>query len=112
VVRHLTAEIIKEIKDTEHAAEEKLKAAQQEAKDLLLRAEEEAAKIIKAAEDEELIKGRKQLEAAEKEASKEADSKRKQNDETCKELKRKAAEKMDDAVNLVMERIVKINGNS
>jgi len=112
VVRYLTAEIIKEIKDTEHAAEEKLKTAQQEAKDLLLGAEEAAAKIIKAAEDQELIKGRKQLEAAEKEASKEADSKRKQNDGMCQELKRKAVEKMDDAVNLVMERIVKINGNS
>jgi V/A-type H+/Na+-transporting ATPase subunit G/H len=112
VVRHLTTEIIKEIKETERAAEEKLKTAQQEAKDLLLRAEEEAARVIKAAEDQELLKGRQQLEAAEKEAYQEADSRKMQNNEKCQELKRKAAEKMEDAVNLVMERIVRINGNS
>jgi V/A-type H+-transporting ATPase subunit G/H len=112
VVRHLTTEIIKEIKDTERAVEEKLKAAHQEAKDLLVRAEEDAAKIIKTAEDQELLKSKQQLEAAEKEANLEAGSKKRQNDEKCQELKRKAAEKMEDAVNLVMERIVKMNGNS
>jgi hypothetical protein len=42
----------------------------------------------------------------------EADSKRKQNSEKCQDLMSKAAEKMEDAVNLVMERIVRINGNS
>lgn len=108
----MTTDIIKEIKEAERTAEEKIKAAQQEAKDLLLSAEEEAEKIIKAAEDQELLKSKKKLEAAEKEAQKEADNKRKQNDEICQELKRKAAEKMEDAVNLVVERIVKMNGNS
>jgi len=108
----LTTEIIKEIKETERAAEEKLKAAHQEAKDLLLRAEEEAARIIKAAEDQAILEGRRQLEAAEKEANNEADIKRDQNSKVCQELKSKAAEKMEEAVNLVMERIVKMNGNS
>lgn len=108
----MTTEIIKEIKDAERAVEEKLKAAHQEAKDLLLHAEEEAAKIIKTAEDNEILKSKQQLEVAEKEAYQEADSKKKQNDEKCQELKCKAAEKMEDAVNLVMERIVRINGNS
>jgi V/A-type H+-transporting ATPase subunit G/H len=112
VVRHLTTEIIKEIKETEHAVEEKLKSAHQEAKDLLVRAEDEAARIIKAAEDQEFLNSRHQLEKAEKEAYLEADNKRKQNNEKCQELKSKAAEKMEDAVNLVMERIVRINGNS
>jgi V/A-type H+-transporting ATPase subunit G/H len=112
VVRHLTTEIVREIKEAERAAEEKLKTAQQQAKDLILRAEEEAAGIIKAAEDQELLKSKQQLEAAEREANLEADSKRQQNIEKCQELKRKAAEKMEDAVNLVMERIVKMNGNS
>ncbi|MHB1392668.1 MAG: hypothetical protein ACYCYE_06245 [Clostridia bacterium] len=108
----MTTEIIKEIKETERTAEENLKAAHQEAKDLLLHAEEEAARVIKAAEDQELLKSKQQLEAAEKEAYQEADSKREQNNGKCQELKRKAAEKMEDAVNLVMERIVRINGNS
>jgi V/A-type H+-transporting ATPase subunit G/H len=108
----LTTEIIKGIKDTEHAAEEKLKAANQEARDLILRAEEDAAKVIKTAEDKEFLKSKQQLEAAEKEAYQEADNKRRQNNEKCQKLKRKAAEKMEDAVNLVMERIVKMNGNS
>lgn len=108
----MTTEIIKEIKETERAAEEKLKAAHQEAKDLILQAEEEAARIIKAAEDQELLKSKQQLEAAEKEAYQEADKKRKQNNDKCLELRQKAAAKMEDAVNLVMERIVKMNGNS
>jgi len=108
----LTTEIIKEIKETERAAEEKLKAAQQEAKETVLNAEKEASRIIKTAEDQGLLESRKQLEAAEKEAYLEADSKRKQNNEICRELTRKAAEKMEDAVNLVVERIVRINGNS
>lgn len=108
----MTTEIIKGIKETERAAEEKLKAAQQEAKDIVLNAEKEADRVIKAAEDQELLKSKKQLEAAEKEAYLEADNKRKQNNEICQELIRKAAEKMEDAVNLVVERIVRINGNS
>jgi V/A-type H+-transporting ATPase subunit G/H len=112
VVRHLTTEIIKEIKEAERAVEEKIKAAHQEAKDLLLRAEEEAETIIKAAEDKELLKGKKALEAAEKEAYQEANDKKNQNDVKCQEMKQKAAEKMEEAVNLVMERIVNINGNS
>ena len=108
----MTTEIIKEIKETERVADEKIKAAQQEAKDILLSAESEAEKVIKAAEDQELLKSKQKLEAAEKEAYQEADSKRKQNNEICQELKRKAAEKMEDAVNLVVERIVRMNGNS
>ena len=58
------------------------------------------------------FKSKQQLEAAEKEANQEAEGKRKQNGEICQELKRKAAVKMEDAVNLVMERIVRMNGNS
>ncbi len=108
----MTAEFIKEIKDTERAADEKIRAAHQEAKDLILHAEEEAAKIIKSAEDQELLKSKQHLDAAEKEAYLETDVKRKQNSELCQDIRRKAAEKMEDAVNLVMERIVKMNGNS
>lgn len=108
----MTAEIIKEIKQAELAAEERIKAAQQEAKEIVAKAEAEAVRIIREAEEAALLKGRKQLEEAEKEANMEADSKRKKNDELCRELRNKAAAKMEDAVNLVMERIVKINGNS
>lgn len=108
----MTTEIIKEIKNAERSAEDKIKAAQQRAKEILLDAEEEASRVIKAAEEHELQISKKQLEAAEKEASIEADKKREQNNEVCQELKRKAAQKMEDAVNLVVERIVRINGNS
>jgi len=108
----LTTEIIKGIKEAERAVEEKIKSAHQEAKDLLLRAEEEAERIIKAAEDSEILKGKKALEAADKEAQQEAGDKKKQNDMKCQAMKQKAEEKMEEAVNLVLERIVKINGNS
>ncbi len=108
----MTTDIIKGIKETENAADEKIKAAQQQAKDILTCAEQEAAHIIKAAEDQEIQESRKKLEAAEKEASLEAENKRKQNDEICKALKGKAEEKMEEAVNMVMERIVNMNGNS
>lgn len=108
----MAKEIIKEIKETEQAADERIKAAQQEAKEILISAEQEAARIIKGAEDQANLEGRQKLEAAEKEAKLQADEKRKQNDEMCQELKHKAAEKMEGAVNLVIERIVKMNGNS
>jgi len=36
VVKHLTTDIIKGIRETELAAEEKIKAAQQKAKDILM----------------------------------------------------------------------------
>lgn len=108
----MTTDIIKEIKETENAAEERIKAAHQKSKDIIMCAEQEAEHIIKAAEDQAIFESRKKLEYAEKEANLEAESKRKQNDEMCKELKQKAEKKMEEAVNIVMERIVSMNGNS
>ncbi len=107
----MTAEIIKQIKEIELAAEERIKAAQQKAKKIILDAEEEAGRIVKEAEDREINAGRKQLESAEKEAHLEADEKKKKNSEVCLELINKTAGKMEESVNLLVERIVSINGN-
>lgn len=112
VVRYLSMEVIKEIKSIESIAEEKIKAAQQQGKDLILQAEDQAEKIVKDAVNNEIAKGRQLVESAEKEAVKESELKKQQNQKACDQLRQSAQAKMQQAVKLVMERIVRINGHS
>lgn len=108
----MSMEVIKEIKETEAIAEEKIKSAQQQGKDAILQAEEQAEKLIAEAVNNEILKGRQTVEAAEKEAAREAETKKKQNLILCDELRQSAETKMQQAVTLVMERIVSLHGNS
>ena len=108
----MSMEVIKEIKATEAIAEEKIKSAQQQGKDVILQAEEQAERLIAEAVNNEISKGRQTVEAAEKEAAKEAEIKKQQNQKTCDELRQSAQAKMQQAVTLVMERIVSLHGNS
>ena len=108
----MSMEVIKEIKATEAIAEEKIKSAQQQGKDAILQAEEQAERLIAEAVNNEISKGRQTVEAAEKEAVKEAETKKKQNLKVCEELRQSAQSKMQQAVTLVMERIVSLDGNS
>jgi V/A-type H+/Na+-transporting ATPase subunit G/H len=105
-------EVIKEIKNTESIAEEMIKTAQQQGKDIILRAEEQAEKLVNEAVNNEISKGRLTVEAAEVEAKKEAEIKRQQNQQTSDQLRQSAQIKMQQAVILVMERIVSLHGNS
>ena len=103
----MSVEVIREIKNAEQVAEEKIKSAQQMAKDLVMRAEEDAEKLIKEAVNNQIAQGRKMVEAAEQEALAEAAVKKQKNQVQCDELKRSSSSKLDLAVKLVMERIVK-----
>lgn len=105
-------EVIKEIKSIEAIAEEKIKSAQQKAKDIILQAEQQADKLVKEAVNSEISKGRLVIEAAEKEAIKEAEIKRQHNQQLSEQLRQNAQGKMQQAVKLVMERIVSLNGHN
>lgn len=105
-------EIIKEIKGTESIAEEKIKTAHQQVKDIILKAEEEAEGVIKQAINIENVKGNKLIEDAKKEANAQVEIKTQLNQKLCEEIKEKANVKFEEAVKMVMERIVSINGNS
>lgn len=107
----MSIEAIKEIKDTELKVEEKLKTAQLQAKEIILEAEEKAGKMIKDVADKEVIKSKSFIAKIEEEATKESEIKRQQNKLKCEELKIKAESKMDNAVKMVMERIVNLDGN-
>ena len=108
----MSMEVIKEIKSTEGIAEEKIKAAQQQAKDIILQAEEQAEKLVAEAVNNEISKGRLTVEAAENEAKKEAEIRKQQNQQQSDHLRQSAQAKMQQAVKLVMERIVSLNGHS
>ena len=108
----MSMEVIKEIKNTESIAEEKIKTAHQQAKDIILQAEGEAEDAIKQAVNKEIAKGNKLVEDAEKDANAQLAVKRQQNQKQCEEIREKANAKFDEAVKMVMERIVSINGNS
>lgn len=108
----MSMEVIKDIKITEGIAEEKIKAAQQQGKDIILQADEQAEKLVNEAVNNEISKGRLTVEAAEKEAKKEAEIKRQQNQQASEQLRQSAQNKMQQAVKLVMERIVSLNGHS
>ena len=108
----MSVEVIRDIKNAEQVAEEKIKSAQQMAKDLVMRAEEDAEKLIKEAVNNQLLKGRRMVEAAEQEALAESAVKKQENQARCDELKRSSSSKLSEAVKFVMERIVKINGHS
>jgi V/A-type H+/Na+-transporting ATPase subunit G/H len=105
-------EVIKEIKNTEGIAEEKIKMAQQQGKDIILQAEEQAEKLVNEAVNNEISKGRLTVAAAEKEAIKEAGIKTQLNQQISDQLKQSAQVKMQQAVKLVMERIVSLHGHS
>lgn len=107
----MSMEVIKEIKGIEGIAEEKIKDAQQQAKDMILQAEDQAEKLVNEAVNNEISKGRQTVAAAEQEAKKESEIKRQQNQQACSQLRLSAEAKMQQAVKLVMERIVSINGN-
>jgi V/A-type H+/Na+-transporting ATPase subunit G/H len=105
-------EVIKEIKNTEGIAEEKVRTAQQQGKEIILQAEEQAEKLVAEAVTNEISKGRLTVEAAEKEAKKESEIKRQHNQQTSDQLRQSAQTKMQQAVKLVMERIVSLHGHS
>ncbi|MDF2891883.1 MAG: synthase [Clostridia bacterium] len=108
----MSMEVIKEIKSIEGIAEDKIKAAYQQAKDIILQAEGEAEEVIKNAVNEEIAKGNKLVEDAEKDANTQLEVKRQLNQKLCEEIREKANAKLEEAVKMVMERIVSINGNS
>ena len=108
----MSMEVINEIKSIESIAEEKIKTAHQQAKDIILQAEAEAEKIVKQAVNREIAKGNKLVEDAERDANTQLEVKRQLNQKLCEEIREKANVKFDEAVKMVMERIVSINGNS
>lgn len=105
-------EIIKDIKGIENIAEEKIKTAHQQVKDIILQADEEAEGTIRQAVNIEITKGNKLIEDAEKDAKTQLEIKTQLNQKLCEEIREKANVKFEEAVKMVMERIVSINGNS
>ncbi|MFZ5354735.1 MAG: hypothetical protein ACOZCL_18695 [Bacillota bacterium] len=103
----MSIEAIKEIREVELLAEEKIKAAQQQAKDLILQTEEKAERLIRDSVDAQLAKNKALIEAAAMDANKEAEARKQLNTKQCELLKEKADVNFEKAVKMVMERIVK-----
>ncbi len=104
--------MIKDIKSTEQIAEDKIKEAQVKAKDIINKAEDEGEKIIKDAIDKTTKEGKVLVMQAAELAQKEADSRIENSKQENEKLKAAAKDKIDEAVNMVMERIVNIYGDS
>ena len=105
-------ELIKEIKETEQAAEEKVKTAIQKSKEILKEAQANGNLIVQQAVNQAIDISKQTIENAEADAKKESEIKLQKNKQECDSIKENALKKIDDAVNMVMERIVKFNGDS
>lgn len=109
---YLSVELIKEIKETEQAAEEMVKTAIQKSKEVLKEAQAKGNLIVQQAINQEIDISRQSIEKAETDAKKDSEIKLQKNKQECDSIKENALKKIDDAVNMVMERIVKFNGDS
>lgn len=108
----VSIEVLQSIKNAEIEAEEIIKKSAADARKIVSNAENQAHKLLdQLGEDLQSKHGSIILEA-EKAAEVEIHKKRDAIAQECAEIKKKAGNKIDDAANIIVGRIVKINGNS
>ncbi|MGL5764869.1 MAG: ATPase [Sarcina sp.] len=108
----MAVEIISEIKNTEQVAREIIINANKEAKEIISKATLEAEQSHKAILDDAKCEGQKIIDAAVTSANIKAEKLFEQGKKDCKSITDLDKEKIDQAVKLVIERIVNIHGDS
>ncbi|MGL4740133.1 MAG: ATPase [Sarcina sp.] len=108
----MAVEIISEIKNTEQLAREIIINANKEAKEIISKATLDAEQTRKSILDNAKSEGQEIIDAAVTSANIEAEKLFEKGEKDCKSITSLEQEKIDQAVKLVIERIVNIHGNS
>jgi len=103
----LSVAILKEIREAEEKAEQIEARAVQEAKDIITAAKKEASVIMSESAEQAENEARGLISASENRAYRDAEEIRAQVSAQCGELKNKSREKLNDAVDFIVGRIVK-----
>ncbi|MGL5615185.1 MAG: ATPase [Sarcina sp.] len=108
----MAIEVISEIKKAEEAAKDLIKEAQSEVRDLIAKATINSENEYKKIVDEAKNKGENKIKEKIELANKETNDLFVAGKEDCAKIQSVSSEKIDEAVKLVIERIVNIHGNS
>ncbi|WP_251860459.1 ATPase [Clostridium sp. Marseille-Q2269] len=108
----MAKDAIKEIKETEGAANKIINDAKLESREIVKKAEENAIKEYKNIIDKSSLEAKKIMDQVENKANEEASLIIKDGNNKANEILNVSNELLDKAVNLVVERIVKFNGDS
>jgi V/A-type H+/Na+-transporting ATPase subunit G/H len=112
VVNALTLELVKSIKEAEAKGEAIIREAQQDSRRIQKEAVEKAALIMADAEAEAKSKARELVKQAEEEARAEAEPLVMKQQQEIARMQEVAAGRMQDAVALLKDKVVKINADN
>nr|WP_315020647.1 hypothetical protein [uncultured Aminipila sp.] len=108
----MSLEQIKIIKDTEESADKIRRESVEESKHLLQRANQKAGEIIQAAKNKGELSYKEVISEAETEAQLTYNQIISDAEKQCETILSTAVEKLDEAVSVIVGRIVKTSGNS
>lgn len=107
----MALEMMKSIHQAETEAEEIIKHAGEEARELMRKADEKIAALTLDFTEQGQLDARQKDSLAEKEAETAIESSEAENENICKEIRKTGEQNLDQATNLVVERIVNSLGN-
>lgn len=108
----MSIEVLKYIKKAEEEAEEIIKKAAADARQIVLQAENQSRQLLEENESDIENKRKKLISEAEESANAEIKARMEEIARQCADIKARAMERIDDAVNIIVGRIVNLNGNS
>lgn len=108
----MSIEILQFIRKAEEEAEDIIKKSTADARQIVSQAETQSRQLLEKLDSDIENKRKKIISEAEDAANAEIKVKMQKVAQQCEEIKRKAGERIDDAVNIIVGRIVKLNGNS
>lgn len=108
----MSIEVLQSIKNAETEAEEIIKKSAADARQIVSDAESKSHELLEQLTKDLESKRMNIFSEAEKTADAEILKKREVIAQECEQIRKKAGEKFDDVVNIIVGRIVKINGNS
>lgn len=103
---------IKEIRQAEQRAEEIKKQAMEKARDILRIAEEEGNLFVVEVTQQAQQEKQQFMHQAEEEAKKEIEILNQKAEEECKKIRQMAQTKLDEAISLVMGKVVNMHGHN
>ncbi|HHV98000.1 MAG TPA: hypothetical protein GXX36_00245 [Clostridiaceae bacterium] len=107
-----SVEILQFIRKAEEEAEDIIKKSAADSRRIVSQAESQSRQLLEKLDSDIENNRKKIISEAEDAANAEIKIKMQEIAKQCEDIKRKAGEKIDDAVNIIVGRIVKLNGNS
>jgi len=108
----MSIDILRSIKDAEAEAEQIIKQSVAEARQIISDAQAQSSKLIEQAEEDAVKSYKAIIAKAENSQQEEIKKLNKQIDNECNAIRDNASKNMKKAVEVIIERIVKVHGNS